>query len=252
MQHQIRKIFILLAVTGLYLVPIFVMAQGVTVTSQGVGGDRDKKKRDPVVSVTRIVGTENVKLLVDAHVQSYDFRKYPIRFEFYVNRHLFSTQIRSPQLSGPIGVEIGPDIASPPFNYSVVARIMHPNRTFTTVIEGAAYANEYVSQLDCTVTLGSDRSAKIFVANNIDTVQQGNNSFSLAFEAEDESEEEKISVTAVVVTEGSNASSSLGITRNDILTVTPVTGTVTANDSGVGVKSMQLASEDASTTLSCS
>jgi hypothetical protein len=227
-------------------------AQGVTLTSQGISGDRDKKKRDPVVSVTRVVTEDNVKLLVDAHVQSADFRKYPIRFEFYVNRKLVATQIRSVELPGPIGVIIGPDIAAPPFNYTVIARIMHPNRTFTTVINGAAYANELVATLDCTVTLGTDDSAEMFVANDVGTIQEGNNSFTLAFEAADESKDEKITVSTVVSTTDSTASASLSITRNDTLTVTNVTGELVKNEDGVGIDSVELSSEDGNTSLDCS
>ena len=108
-----------------------------TLTTEGVSGEADKGRRSPVLSASTSVTTGNVKILVDAYVPSSQYQKFPIKFEFFVNRKLVLTQIRSSELPGPVGIDIGTKVASPPFNYSIVATLLHPNRQYTTVLNAA-------------------------------------------------------------------------------------------------------------------
>ncbi len=111
--------------------------ESLTLTTEGISGEADKGRRSPVLSASTSVGTGNVKILVDAYVPSPQYQKFPIKFEIFVNRKLIVTQIRSTELPGPIGIDVGSNIATPPFNYSIVATLLHPNRQYTTVLNAA-------------------------------------------------------------------------------------------------------------------
>ena len=75
-----------------------------TNTVEGVSGDIDKKHRGPSLSVNAYAEGSGAKILADAYVPNTEFTSYLIRFDFYINRRLFSSQIRSKELSGAIGV----------------------------------------------------------------------------------------------------------------------------------------------------
>jgi hypothetical protein len=105
--------------------------------AEGVSGTVDKKRRSPIIFVDPKAEGRTVKILIDLFVPNEEYREYPVKVEFYVNRQLFATQIRSKELPGPLGVVLGPDVAVKPFNYSIVATLLHPNRQFVSVAQGA-------------------------------------------------------------------------------------------------------------------
>ncbi len=121
---------------------------GLTLTTEGVSGDIDKHFREPVLSVGSHTGTTSTTINADAYVINDEFKKYPIQFDFYVNRSLFASQIRSTELPGPVGISVPYTVAPIPFNYTVVAKVLHPNRVFTTVLNAA------VERIDPTPTPG--------------------------------------------------------------------------------------------------
>jgi hypothetical protein len=72
--------------------------------------------------------------------------KISIKLKF-VNRKLIVTEIRSTELPGPIGIDV-PNSATPPFSYSIVATC-HPNRQYTTVLNGGGISVDLESFSDC-------------------------------------------------------------------------------------------------------
>lgn len=135
--------------------PTVTPASGM-ITTEGISGDVDKKRREPVLSVRPAPGPDSATIYADAYVVNDDFKKYPIQFDFYVNRALFATQIRSMELPGPVGITVSYAVAPIPFNYTVTAKVLHPNRTFTTVLNGSVESINPTPQpgttYDCTYT----------------------------------------------------------------------------------------------------
>jgi hypothetical protein len=109
---------------------------------QGISGTHDDKWRAPIISVQTQKTSEGVKLIIDASVSNEEFRQYPIRFDFFVNRQLRSSQIRSVELPGDVGYLVPPEVAVPPFNYSVTATLLHPNRQYTSLAQGAVFPTD--------------------------------------------------------------------------------------------------------------
>lgn len=240
-------------VVGIITFAAGAWAQSIVHTTEGVSGDRDKKRRNPVISVDRQIKNGNVQLLVDAHVPSEDYRKYPIRFEFYLNRRLHVTQIRSQELPGPVGIDIGPDVATLPFNYTVVARVLHPNRTFTTVLNGAAYNNELSGLLDCIFTQVSGEKEQVLTLSPANALQTGNNSFALDLRADNTSNSGgELTIRAELIANESNSTGTLIISQADIATTTPVTGVIEQTESGGPITAIEVSDSDGLTTLVCS
>lgn len=120
---------------------------------EGISGTVDAKRRSPVVSFGTVRGPDGVKILIDAYLPNGDYEQYPIRFDLYVNRHLLVSQIRSRELPGPIGATVPPTVATPPFNFSIVATLLHPNRQFSSVAQGAIYPVELAGTFSCKITV---------------------------------------------------------------------------------------------------
>lgn len=150
--------------------------------SEGIAGDIDKHRRSPILSLSTETSQTGARILVDTSVPDPVYAKYPVRVDFFVNRKLFSSQIRSPELPGPLGIEVPTALAALPFNYSVVATLIHPNRTFTTVINGAVFANTLGKVYDCTLTLPDDKDSAVeYIAEEIPSSQTGPKTIYFAF-----------------------------------------------------------------------
>lgn len=241
--------------------------RGPTLTTEGVLGSTDKKDRDPTLSVTEVPipaseeGGARVKLLAYAEVASHEFKEFPIRFEFFVNQRLVSSQVRSSALDGPVGIDVTPEMAAQPFNYSVVATVLHPNRQFTTVLTGASFASDLVATLDCTATLafGDDEVGSLFQANGTESSQRGNDTIGLSFSALRDDEEAEAEVQASITlarvpssTESGvvEATSSLSASLDGESLSESLSGSVTFADGEL--ESITLESEDGETSLDCS
>jgi hypothetical protein len=241
--------------------------RGPTLTTEGIQGSTDKKDRDPTLSVTEVPipasadGGARVKLLAYAEVASHEFKEFPIRFEFFVNQRLISTQVRSSDLDGPVGVDVTPDIATQPFNYSVIATVLHPNRQFTTMLTGASFASDLVASLDCTATLafGDDEIGSLFQVNGTQSAQRGNDTFALSFAALRDDEEAEATVDATITLARVPASSESGaIAATSKLSAAldgeslseDLTGAVTFAEGEI--ESIRLESEEGVSTLDCS
>jgi hypothetical protein len=246
--------------------PTVVPASSV-ITSEGISGDVDKKRRGPLVSVgtqyskgNGSKGSEVAKILVEAVTQNDDYKQYPIRVDFFINRNLFTSQMRSTELPGPLGVEITPDTARVPFSYSVVATLLHPNREFTTVIHGAVFATDLGSTLStCTLTVTSAQSGgttatqKVsYVAKDVQVAQSGNSAATVSFETselEDGSSSDTVTTNALLSFAGTTVSGTLTTTISGRPQVVDVTGTGAIG--GNGVSSFSVSSADKGTALAC-
>ncbi len=225
-------------------------AEGERLVAQGVAGDMDAHNRSPVLTVSTEINENNVKILADAFQQHPEYRQYPIRFDFYIDRKLFSTQLRSPELPGAVGVDIGPDIAVPPFNYAVVAEVVHPNRNFTSVIQGAVFTTALAQTFDCTLTLSAGDAEEIYVQNGVQSIQSANNLFSISFEANRENGDGTVAVAAAAQVTGEDVVVVAKLLKDEQQTQTELTGTATIEQGNL--TAFKATSADGNTELSCS
>lgn len=239
-----------------------------SLTTEGISGDVDKKRRGPVVSVgtdytkgNGSAGSEKARILVDAFIPNGEYQKYPIRFDFYVNRQFFTSQLRSTELPGPVGIEVPAEKAKVPFNYSVVATLLHPNREFTTILHGAIFANDLTSKLSkCTYTIakaatGTENSASstAYVSSDVTVEQVTNNTVRVAFSssalADGSEAEDEITIDAALAFSGTTVSGTVRSTVGDSTESSAVTGTGAIGDNGVS--ELSVATTDKGISLAC-
>lgn len=246
------------ALTVLAPLPSFAQAAPV-ITAEGIqnGNDRDidAHRRAPVISVGTDVQQSSgiAKLSVDAFVPDSDYAPYPVRFDFFVNGELQSSQIRSPQLNRGLGIDVSLKEFPLPFNYTVVGTVIHPNRSFSSVIEGAVFSSTFTGSLDCTVTqsVSADGTPETFTASAVQASQTGNDAFSLDFDATNDNGDTGHVVSALSVTNG-KGNGSLTLTVGGSPTTQTVSGTVTQASAGGDVSAIDVAASDKSISLSCS
>jgi hypothetical protein len=222
-------------------------------TSEGISGEIDKKRREPTVSVETVVQEGNVKLLVDAYIAATEYSKYPIQFDFYINRNFYTSQIRSTELPGPIGIDIPSSLARPPFNYSIIAKTLHPNSVYTTIVNGAAFSSNLTKSLDCTLTTGADSSSSVeYIANAVTPSQTSNNTIAIEFETESTPSGHSVKLTSSLSVADETATGTIEIqVDNGTAQSITISGEAVKNESGV-VSDLNLASSDNATTLVCS
>lgn len=239
--------------------PTVTPAAGAVLTTEGISGDIDKKNREPVLSVRVAAGTTSAVIYADAYVINGEFTKYPIQFDFYVNRSLFASQIRSTELPGPVGVTVPYETAPLPFNYTVVAKVLHPNRTFTTVLNATveradptpAPATEY--RMNCTLTESATEETEetTYTATDVLVTESGSE-LSTYFEAKDTQDE---TVTVDVGFRGTEDSSSLSGTMSvdveDSAAFTGYPSTGTYVKTGGSLISFAASVEDPAYSLRC-
>jgi len=248
--------FALLTVMLFSLVALPCSAQEVTNRTVGISGDMDYRDRSPDLGVTVVPHGNRVQILADAHVPNEKYARYPLQFDFYVNRRLFSSQMRTTELPGAVGIDVFPDVATTPFNYTVVARVITPNgRYFTTVLQGAVFSSNLLTTLDCTVLTGGIDGVE-YVTNGVSTTQRSNEGFALNFRAipitgDGRSLEVDASlaltgdgIVAGMVATAPSADSSALLSRN-------VSGTVELSAGG-SLESFDVQSDDGAIALRCS
>jgi len=231
-----------------------VLAEDVVNTTEGVSGYVDAKHRNPVLSVgiRHVMEPKHVKIMADAYVPDGEFADYPIRFEFYINRKLFSTQIRSKELPGPVGVDIGADIAIPPFNYTVIATVVHPNHNFSTVLNGAVFESSVAAKLDCALALSADDALTVYEASGVEIKKEGNNALSLSFTGKDSETGNQAFVQAALKLSGeqnTEAAGSLRFTKDQTPQTIQAAGTISYQAGELSA--LQVESDDGEITLEC-
>lgn len=230
---------------------------GLVISYEGVSGDVDKKRREPVVSARVAAGPESATIYVDAYVVS-DLTNYlPIQFDFFINRALYASQIRSTELPGPLGITVPYKTVPLPFTYSVVAKILHPNRTFTTVLNGSVEAIDPTpgptltpsAGLKCIYTESIDSETITYKASNVLFVETGSKLTTNFDAADSEDSSNTISIVVDSTESGSNLSGTLKVRDASGLNSTDVTGNFQKTEGTLNSVSLQ--SADAQTTLTC-
>lgn len=232
--------------------------------TEGVSGDIDLKHRSPLLSVGVTHATPEkgpVKILASATVTNEGYSKYPIRFDFYVNRTLLSTQMSSVELPGPVGIDVSRTQAQLPFNYSVVATVITPNRDFSTVLHGAVFAASQKSGVSsCTYSVNSaDGTSLSLTSKEVLVSQTGNNSYTISFSGvladpastaagEKPADTEPATITAKIELDGTTATGTL--TSSQSAEELEVTGKGTRD--AETLESVTLTSKDETASLTCS
>jgi hypothetical protein len=230
------------------LISISCLAQdGTTLMSAGVAGERDADGRNPELFVTKVKNGNTVSLLVDAHVPHTGYQQYPMQFDFYINRQFFTSQIRSKELPGPIGIDIGPDIATIPFNFAVIVKGLHPTRSLHAMVTGAVYDNELGGTFSCSASLKDESETKIFEAPNVIINQTANNQFTLVVKAFS-SEGEELQYSGTLTIDGENITGVLKVGK-DSVTLTNISGN--ASVSNGSLTSFDAKSSDETFSLAC-
>lgn len=242
----------LLCVTLLIQTVAFAQTSEI-ITGEGISGDIDKKRRSPTVSLSTNKTEGNVQILVDAFVADTEYQKYPIQFDFYINRKFFTSQLRSTELPGAIGIDVASSVAKTPFNYSIVARTLHPNREFTTVINGAVFDTDIAAQFDCTLTTAiNSEESREYIANGVNLNQVGNDALSISFETNSTPEGHSVKLSGTININDSEASSNITINEDQTTDkIVALTGESETDEEG-DLISISLTSDDSDTSLSCS
>lgn len=204
-----------------------------TLTNEGIAGHLDKQRRGPVLTVNATSSDGAGKILADAYIPYEELNKYPIRFEFYINGELKSSQLRSPELKRAVGLDVPTTMATLPFNYQVVATLLTPNRVYPTVIQGAVYENTLGGVIPCEVTATVNGSTKTFTNDSVTIAQTSANTFDLSFVAQSDTDGDyEISGTLTTGAE-STVSGDLLTNFDDIDSTKSVTGTYEQADGNV-------------------
>lgn len=228
----------LLSATILATLSTTYASAGPIATTEGISGDVDVHDRNPILSFGKDVFADSTRILVDAMVKNGDYSKYPIRFDFYVNGNLLLSQFRSQELPVPVGITLSKTEYPLPYNYTIVATLVTPNRTFSTTAYGSMTASDVSASLPCTVTIND-------VDYGADSVTAGAGTFS--FNAEGDGGTKEISVTLTI--DGAAATGTVTVTGGDSDgTPSAVTGTaVTSNGT---LTALEL-TDGSSLSLSC-
>ena len=231
-------------------------ATGTVLTTEGVSGDVDKLNREPVLSVRAAAGATSATIYADAYVIDGDFKKYPIQFDFYVNRSLFASQVRSTELPGPVGITVEYTKVPLPFNYTVVARVLHPNRTFTTVLNAAVERIDPTptpggasTTFNCTLDETLDSDTVTYSASSVAITEAGT-ALSGTFDMSEENGSGTLTITLATTEDASNLSGALKV---DDGSGTPTTANVTGTyqKSGSTLSSFTANSADGAYKLQC-
>jgi len=229
-------------------------SSGVILSHEGVGADVDKKRREPVLSVRVAAGPTSATIFADAYVVSDQTNYLPIQFDFFINRAFFASQIRSTELPGPVGVTVAYKDVPIPFNYSVVAKILHPNRTFTTMLNGTVEridptpgpTNTPTSSLSCTYTEKIDNEVATYTAAEV-AFSETDSKVTSSFEVVNtEDPEDKLALEIDTTKDDTALSGTLNIVDSQEINVS---GNYVK--SGAAISSMSLLSEDSLNELSC-
>lgn len=214
-------------------------------TTAGVANYADKKGRNPTLTVQQSHRPGVVSLLVNAAATG-DFEKFPIQVDIFVNGTLFTSQIVSPTLPIPLGVDVPEARAALPFNFTVVAKIIHPNSVYTSALEGAAFPQNFADEqqnLACNVVAGETELS----ANAVTIERVGGTNYQFAVPELPEGGDQARVAYTLSANGGSVASGTVTLNDNE---PTTVTGTVTSE--GQSVTAIALANTDDSVSVSCS
>jgi len=252
------------ALLAAFLVPL-TATQAQQVSYEGIEGFVDKDHRGPVLTIStqyyaastgeaKAAGGAFTRILADAYIPNSDYEEYPIKFDFYINRQLRS----SLALPGAIGFDVPVTMAAPTFNYAVIATLIYPNRSFSTVIDGEVTGSNTPANptptagglASCSMTLTSvSGTTTTYTASEIEGGTVANSETTISFTAVGQSTGSTVPTSLALTIDGSSASGELTTTVSGSQGTTEVSGTITV--SGDAVDSLSVQSDDGKTTLSC-
>jgi len=235
-------------ITALLLIIPSAFADPVVNQVSGISGYVDKGLRNPVLTVSHEIKADGVQILADAKIDNKEFEEFPVQFSFFVNRQLYKTQIRSVAQGNEVGIFVPSTELPAPFNYSVLATVIHPNRQYASYFEGITFDSQLTTKLNCT----AGTTINSYLAEDISASQSSNSKTELSFLAESESDNTQTSQVAasLSIIDGSKASGTLTITPSSGGAVTSeVTGTVTF--SGGKLSNISVSSADGKASLTC-
>lgn len=210
---------------------------------EGILDHLDKERRGPVLTVSAKRIGDAGQILADAYIPYEDLNKFPIKFDFYVNGELFSSQLRTPELNRAIGVTVPRERAALPFNYQVIATLLTPNRVYPTVIQGAVFETDLTAKVSCSITIESpdlEEENMEYDATGVDLTQSSSSSVSLNFTAN--SEEGSVDLAGSLSIEGTSLSGNLTTTQNGETVSRTVTGSLSRD--GDKISSLNVSSEN--------
>ena len=242
---------------------------------EGIEGFVDYKHRGPVLTINpfyfnastseaKSAGGPFSRILADAYIPNTDYEEYPIRFDFFINRELVSSQLRSPAQPGAIALTLPASEIAPPFTYSVIATLLYPNRSFSTVINGTLTPNNPTpvptgtpspsSLSKCTLTLTNTGGSTTtnYEATTITGGEVSDNSTTISFTATEvttNSTSSTVPTSLALDISGDTGSGDLSTTVSGKTTTTAVDGPVSVSNNAVA--SLSLESDGATTKLVC-
>lgn len=242
--------------------------------AEGVVGTIDKKRRSPVFSVEPKVSPEKVEIILNTTIPADEYEPYPVRFELFVNDKFVTSKYQPAELRGPLSFEITPELATAPFKYVISATLLHPNRQFVTVAQGAIYEQDFFTTLGCTVvktttTAAGEEQQTEYSNSEVKITQPGNSKLELEFagsytnDAGDE-KTEQIKASLDYQKQASTDNRSTGATdladtagqATGTVTIgelpaTSVEGTATINTTTKKLSAISVASPSGKLTLEC-
>lgn len=228
-----------------------------TISTEGIVGDVDSGRRGPVLTFSTEVSADgsSAKILADTQIINEEFRKYPISVDFYVNGKLFSKQFRSLELPAPLGIDVPKELAPVPFNFSIVATLLHPNRQYVTIAQGAVTNDSSsTAALECTSTeTFSDGSSDVVITGTVDSSISADNTLEFTLTDGDKSSQVTLSIAASASSTTREATGTATVQQGSIAAVSyDVSGSVEASGSVVSSIDVSSADDtDSQLTLSC-
>lgn len=237
---------------------------------EGIEGFVDKKHRNPVLTINpqyfdastseaKAAGGAFGRILADAYIPASEYQEYPIRFDFFINRVLVSSQLRSLAQPGAIALTIPHSMAKPPYSYTVIATLVYPNRSFSTQMYGeitgdAATPTPAPEGLSsCSMTLpNSEGGSTSYSASSISGGTVINEETTITFTAVSTSATGvggSVPTTLTLSIDSETAVGELTTTVNGSNTTTDVSGTVTVSNSKVNA--LAVTSDSGTTKVSC-
>lgn len=105
--------------------------------SKGLANHQDKHIRNPTLGVGLVLTSDGtVRAEIAVENQNQEFLEYPIVVEMFVDGELIGKQIKTPTFTKSLGFNLYNQRA---FNYQVTATVLHPNRSFTSMVEGTYF-----------------------------------------------------------------------------------------------------------------
>lgn len=231
----------------------FAQDAGQKLAVEGIVGDVDKGRRAPVITFSTSVAADgsSATILVDTQIINEEYRRFPIAVDFYVNGKLFSKQYRSLELPNPLGINVPNELAPIPFNYAIVATLLHTNRQFVSIVQGSISAPGSGGSLNCTATeqVGGD-AVGVDVSGAVDTQIGSDNKFVFTLTDADRSAEVSLTVEPSSSTTARPATGTVTVKQGSNGAVTyDVSGTVTA--AGTTVSAVDASEAGGKLSLSC-